>query len=333
MTTILAERLSSAGQAVFAVEIWRCNGTQLAVVSPGQPAAISDRPAVIRELVDRHLGREGAVMFRGFHKVTSGGFRDFAASFGHQMLGYDFGSTPRSRIEEGVYSSTEYPAHQWIPQHNEQAYTTRWPMKIWFYCDLPAVQGGETPIADSRVLYQRLDPAIRRRFADKRLMYVRNYGNGLDLPWEKVFQTSDRSEVEAFCRREQIECEWLDCGRLRTRQVCQSEARHPVSGDPVWFNQAHLFHVSSLQPDLRETLLAAVDDEIDLPRNTYYGDGTRIEDDLLEEIRGLYDELMLRFTWQESDILMLDNMLTSHGRAPFQGPRRVLVSMAQPWPA
>ena len=332
MTLIIKERFAAVDHTVFAVEVWRCNGTRLAVVSPRRPTAIAERPDAIRELVDLHLAREGAVMFRGFDKVTSGGFREFAASFGHEMLGYDFGSTPRSRVEEGVYSSTEYPAHQWIPQHNEQSYTTRWPMKIWFYCDLPALQGGETPIADSRVLYQRLDPAIRRRFADNRLMYVRNYGNGLDLPWEKVFHTSERSEVEAFCRREQIECEWLEGGRLRTRQVCQSEARHPVSGDAVWFNQAHLFHVSSLEPDLREALLDAIDDEIDLPRNTYYGDGTSIETAILDEIRGLYDELMLRFTWQESDILMLDNMLTSHGRAPFEGPRRILVSMAQPWP-
>jgi alpha-ketoglutarate-dependent taurine dioxygenase len=333
MTLIIQERLASVDHAAFAVEVWRCNGTRLAVVSPRQPTAIADQTDALRELVDLHLAHEGAVLFRGFQKVTSTGFRGFAASFGHEMLGYDFGSTPRSRVEEGVYSSTEYPAHQWIPQHNEQSYTTRWPMKIWFYCDLPALKGGETPIADSRVLYKRLDPAIRRRFADKRLMYVRNYGNGLDLPWEKVFHTSDRSEVEAFCRRERIECEWLDGDRLRTRQVSQSEARHPMSGDAVWFNQAHLFHVSSLEPDLREALLDAVDDEIDLPRNTYYGDGTPIEAAILDEIRGLYDQLMLRFTWQESDILMLDNMLTSHGRAPFEGPRRVLVSMAQPWPA
>ncbi|MFX5351211.1 hypothetical protein ABTD19_17435, partial [Acinetobacter baumannii] len=96
------------------------------------------------------------------------------------------------------------------------------------------------------------------------------YGRGLDLPWEEVFQTSDRAAVEDFCRSQDIAWEWFDDGTLRTRQVCQSEMRHPVTGEAVWFNQAHLFHVSGLEPAVREALLEAVDPE-DLPRNVVYG--------------------------------------------------------------
>ncbi len=70
---------------------------------------------------------------------------------------------------------------------------------------------------------------------------------------------------------------WKSDGELRTRQVCQATAQHPRSGDWVWFNQAHLFHVSNLEAGLRETLLSVVD-EIDLPRNVYYGDGGAIEE-------------------------------------------------------
>ena len=54
--------------------------------------------------------------------------------FGHELLAYEFGSTPRSAVQSGVYTSTEYPAHQHIPLHNEQAYTREWPMRIWFHC-------------------------------------------------------------------------------------------------------------------------------------------------------------------------------------------------------
>jgi alpha-ketoglutarate-dependent taurine dioxygenase len=38
----------------------------------------------------------------------------------------------------------------------------------------------------------------------------------------------------------------------------------------------------------------------------------------------------VEFAWQDDDVLMLDNMLTAHGRAPFQGPRKVVVAMAEP---
>lgn len=333
MDTMTTDASTSVRADNLALDVWTKSATQLLVVSPTATETIFDRADELRRIANRHLLREGAILLRGFKKGQVADFHSFAASFGQEMLTYEFGSTPRSKIQEGVYSSTEYPAHQWIPQHNEQSYTTRWPMKIWFYCDTAAAGGGETPIANSREVYRRIPDAIRRRWRDKGLMYVRNYGNGLDVPWEQVFQTADRAEVEAFCARHQIQCEWRDDGSLRTRQICQSEALHPVTGEAVWFNQAHLFHVTGLEPEVRETLLAAVDDESELPRNVFYGDGTDIEESVLDEIRDVYTDLMLAFRWEEGDILMLDNMLTSHGRAPFAAPRRVLVAMAEPFPA
>jgi alpha-ketoglutarate-dependent taurine dioxygenase len=333
MDVVATDRASWIHAGGISLDNWTQSETRLLVVSPLEAESMFDRSDELRDLVNKHLHREGAVLLRGFEAGQVSDFHRFAADFGYEMLSYEFGSTPRSKVEEGVYSSTEYPAHQWIPQHNEQSYTDQWPMKIWFYCDVAAATGGETPIANSREVYRRIPESIRRRWADKQLMYVRNYGNGLDVPWEQVFQTADRAKVEAFCDLHQIQCEWRDDGGLRTRQVCQSEALHPVTQESVWFNQAHLFHVSGLEPTVRETLLSAIDDESELPRNVLYGDGTAIEEEILDEIRGVYAELMLSFTWQRGDILTLDNMLTSHGRAPFTGRRRLLVAMAEPWPA
>jgi alpha-ketoglutarate-dependent taurine dioxygenase len=311
--------------------MWERDATRLLVVEATQSDGLLERLQDIHRLAERSLQVHGAILFRGFSRSSVDAFHDFAASFGHRLLPYEFGSTPRSRIGAGVYSSTEYPADQSIPQHNEQSYTCAWPMKIWFYCETPPSERGATPISDSRALYRRIDPAIRRRFAKAGLMYVRNYGNGLDLAWQQVFRTTDRAAVEAFCRSRRIAWEWLDNERLRTWQICQSEASHPVTGAPVWFNQAHLFHVSSLAAETRDALLATVD-ESDLPRHVYYGDGTPIEDAILDEIRSHYDALTLSCRWQKGDVLMLDNMLTAHGRAPFRGARRILVAMAEPWP-
>jgi alpha-ketoglutarate-dependent taurine dioxygenase len=293
----------------------------------GRPG-LDEVAAELHTLVAQHLERVGGLLFRGFDVPDVAAFKRFAASFGHPLLNYEFGSTPRTQVEQGVYSSTEYPAHQWIPQHNEQAYTRQWPMRICFYCDTAPEQGGETPIADSRKVLRRIDPAIRRRFTDRQLMYVRNYGNGLDLPWQSVFNTEEPKAAEAYCRVQGIDWEWKEDGELKTRQVCQAVAAHPRTGDAVWFNQAHLFHVSALEAPVREALLEVVDKE-DLPRNVYYGDGSPIEDSVLDEIRGVYDELTISFAWKKGDMLMLDNMLTTHGRAPYKGPRRIVVAMAE----
>ncbi|MGA9222360.1 MAG: TauD/TfdA family dioxygenase, partial [Pseudomonas graminis] len=257
------------------------------------------------------------------------GFQRFAASFGHPLLNYEFGSTPRSQVDgKGVYTSTEYPAHRSIPLHNEQAYTTEWPMRIFFYCAKAAVSGGETPIADSRRVFQRISPALRKRFEEKRLMYVRNYGNGLDLTWQQVFNTERHSDVEDYCRPRGIQCDWNEDGDLRTRQLVQGVAQHPRTKDWVWFNQAHLFHLSNLDEEMQEILLDTVGEE-GLPRNVYYGDGSPLEADALAEIRGVLSECEVVFPWQTGDVLMLDNMLTAHSRKPFSGERKVVVAMAE----
>ncbi|WP_053186187.1 TauD/TfdA family dioxygenase [Pseudomonas kilonensis] len=285
--------------------------------------------AQIQQVVETELPRAGGILFRGFAFKGEADFEEFARSFGHELLTYDYASTPRTKLNNRVYTSTEYPAHQVIPLHNEQSYSLNWPMKIWFHCMQASQVGGETPIADSRLVYQQLDPAIRQRFAEKRLMYVRNYGNGLDLPWQQAFSTEDRSQVERFCRASNIAFQWTDDGELSTRQVCQAVAQHPVTGEWVWFNQAHLFHISNLAASVRETLISIVGEQ-GVPRNVFYGDGSPIELEALEHIREVLQRCQVSFPWQAGDVLMLDNMLVAHGRSTFQGSRKVVVAMAEP---
>jgi hypothetical protein len=95
----------------------------------------------------------------------------------------------------------------------------------------------------------------------------------------------------------------------------------------VWFNQAHLFHVSALEPATRTSLLAAVGEK-NLPRNVYFGDGSTIPDEQLDMVRRAYDSATTAFPWQAGDVLMLDNRLVAHGRRPFTGDRKVIVAMA-----
>lgn len=320
--------MAAAREHDLSVQPLLANSSLPLLVQPGADYATS--LAALAELARTRLHKVGGLLLRGFDVLGEQAFQQLVRSFGHELLSYEFGSTPRKAVEQGVYTSTEYPAHQVIPLHNEQSYTLQWPLKIWFHCVQPSAEGGETPIADSRLIYHRIDPALRQRFIDKRLMYVRNYGNGLDLPWQQAFNSEEHQVVEAFCRANRIDFEWKDDGELRTRQVCQAVARHPISQDMVWFNQAHLFHVSNLAPAVREGLLAVVEDPLDLPRNVYYGDGSPLEDSALEEIRGVLDDCTLRFPWQQGDVLMLDNMLVAHGRASFKGARKVIVAMAEP---
>ncbi len=282
-----------------------------------------------RPVLEQALERHGGILFRGFGLEGAADLQRFIQAVAGEALEYRERSSPRSAVEGRIYTSTDYPPQYPIFLHNENSYQSIWPLKVFFFCQTPAALGGETPIADCRQVLARLDPEVRRRFADKGWMYVRNFGDGFGLDWPQVFQTSDRDAVTEHCRKSGIAVEWKDGNRLRTRAVRPALARHPRTGEELWFNHCTFFHVSTLAADIREELLAIFDEE-DLPTNTFYGDGTPIEPDVLAHLRSAYDQSTLRFPWQKGDLLLLDNMLVAHGRAPYQGERKILVGMAEP---
>jgi len=280
-----------------------------------------------REFIETQLQKHGVILFRGFDIKAVSEFERFALAICPELFG-EYGDLPREGVGGKVYGSTPYPANQPILFHNESSHMHRWPMKIWFHCVTAARQGGETPIVDCRQVYELLNPRIRERFEQKGVMYVRNYTNGLDVDWQEFFQTTDKAAVEDYCKKAFIDFEWKDGDGLRTRQVCRAVAQHPKTGETVFFNQVQLHHISCLEPSVRESLLAMFREE-DLPRNCYYGDGSPIENSVMQEVLEVYRHSAVNFPWQEGDILMLDNMLTAHGRNPFAGPRKIVVAMGE----
>jgi alpha-ketoglutarate-dependent taurine dioxygenase len=282
-----------------------------------------------RPAVDTLVHRAGAVLFRGFGVTGAADFRAVMDALSPRVLEYGERSSPRSQVQDGVYTSTEYPADQPIVPHNEQSYTLNWPTRIVFYCERAPTTGGRTPLVDSRRVLAGLRPQTVQRFERLGVRYVRNYLPGLSLPWQEAFQTDSRDEVAAYCAAEGIDAQWLAADHLRTSQVRPAVHTHPVTGARTWFNHAVFFHVTSLPEEVRDELLDALPDE-DLPYNTYYGDGTPIEPDVLAEIRAVTAAETRSFAWEPGDVLVVDNMITAHAREPYTGPRRILTAMADP---
>jgi alpha-ketoglutarate-dependent taurine dioxygenase len=276
------------------------------------------------------LAQYGGLLFRNFKVASASEFQRFIETVAGRPMEYLERSSPRKTVHEQIYSSTEYPADQSIFLHNENSYARSWPLRIFFYCEVPPTAGGETPLADVRSVYQRITPEIKERFRAKGVLYVRHFSAYLGIPWEVAFQSADRAKVERYCASAGYEATWIEGDCLRTRRIGKAVAKHPQTGEDVWFNHAAFFHVNTLPDALAQGLLKQLGEDR-LPTQTYYGDGSPIEPETLTHLRQCYDEAKLVFPWRRGDVLMLDNMLVAHGRAPFKGPRRILVGMADPF--
>lgn len=283
------------------------------------------------DFVNKLYLENGILLFRGF--ISEIDKNDFAqvvniTSEG-KALNYAEPSTPRTKVKDQVYTSTEYPKEQIISQHNEHSYSTFWPKKLFFYCEKPSFSGGSTPIADSRAVYKMIPNNIIQKFESKNgVSYIRNFNNEMDISWEDFFETPDRNKVKEYCDKKGIQFQWKEDNSLRTSQSCQAVLEIPETNEKVWFNQAHLFHYSNLGEEISNYLIEVYGKE-NLPRNSSFGDGTDIDLEDLRKIRDVYEKCMFKFDWQKGDLLMVNNILYSHGRDSYTGDRTVLVSMSE----
>ena len=305
------------------------------VVEPDGPAdlgALVEAVTAGRDALDRQLLEHGALVLRGWEVATLDDFaRAVSAVSGEDALfNYAGGASPRNALNSaGLYTSTEYPPEVALSLHNELSYADVHPRRLFFFCLVASETGGETTLADSRRILQALDPEIVDAFRRRGVRYIRNLSpeRGGGYSWREAFECEDKAGAEAGCRRLGAAYEWLPGDVLRLSQVRPATARHPVTGEEVWFNQADGFHPSALDPAAYAAMLAHYGHEDRFRLNAAYGDGGPIEPAALADIRAVLRDQTVPHAWRPGDIVVLDNHLAAHGRNPFTGPRRIALAM------
>jgi len=307
---------------------------------PAAVAALLARPEA-RSLLRRH----GAILFRGFGLQ---GLADFEAvveaHYGDEVSVNVGGLSPRGTIKQDkIYESTRFPAHLRLHQHNEYSHMEHPPRDLFFYCDQPAAEGGETPLADSRRILAEIPAEIRSEFEKRGVRYRRHYYGRYWFPllrllnrfvklhrsWQEALGSHDREEAAAQARALGLSLKWHLDGSASVAVRRPALAHHPDTGEEVWFNQAASQQVTPKVYGWGRFLgyHAMYPLAKDRPFHTAYGDGGRIPIRYLHRIIEATDRVTVAIPWEAGDLIWIDNFLVSHGRMPYKGQRRVMVAL------
>ena len=283
-----------------------------------------------KEEIEGALLESGAIKFSGVRIESQKDFQYIVNSIGEEFLAYIDGNSPRTKLSDKVYTSTEYDQDQKITMHNELSYSAQWPNRLFFSCIQSAESGGETLLADSRQIVQNMNPAIVREIESRGVTYIRNLhaGQGLGPSWQDTFETESKEKLEEHCKNLSIELEWIEQDGVRLKQHRKGIIPHRTTGEKVWFNQIDQFHPYQLGGQLYEALSVIYQDPYEFPTYVTYGDGKEIEELVVKEIMNTIDQVTMAPQWNQHELLLVDNEMVSHGRNSFTGDRTVLVAMS-----
>jgi alpha-ketoglutarate-dependent taurine dioxygenase len=238
---------------------------------------------------------------------------------------------PRRPYSPGVYSSSKWPPNQPMCLHHELSYALEFPSFMLFACLTAPIDRGATPVADSAAVLHALPAELVERFERAGWLLIRNYNDDIGASVADAFGTDDRGAIESYCRAHAITFEWQPDGGLRTWQRRSAVITHPFTGQRCWFNQIAFLNEWTIDPEVREYLVDVYGKD-GLPFNTRFGNGDAIGADIVQVINEVYEAHTVRERWQAGDLMLVDNVRTAHGREAFEGPREVVVAMADAVP-
>lgn len=296
------------------------------------------------EAIEALLTLHGGLVFRGFAVRGAEDFSRFVRLFDSFATGYVGGANVRRELAEEVYEASQYAAPLKLPLHQEMAYAQDYPGRAVFFCRKPAERGGETIICDMRQLTRDLPEPLREKLEAGGVSNVRNFTaprtdggeeRATEHPdqksWKTGFFTDDRREVEEICGERGMKPVWHEDGSLTVTVEFDAFTPHPVTGERIYRSNIHLDlysdrELAKLPREVREPIQEMFGNQV-IKSGIYLGDGTELSDEEIDIFTSLFDRHEVSWLWQPGDIMLLDNLLTAHGRNPYEGTRDVQVGL------
>jgi alpha-ketoglutarate-dependent taurine dioxygenase len=233
----------------------------------------------------------------------------------------------RSDLGHGVYSAPVWAGDREMCHHHEQSYGVTYPRLLFIAGIRAPARGGTMLLADTRRALDALPDTLRQRFADLGWRLVRNYRPYLGLSWAAALGVADQAQASGLLAARGVDAAWAADGSLRTSQRRPAVTRHPVTGEPCWFNDVAFFNQWSVDETERAVMLSAFGPD-GLPMNTFFGDGEPLSRLEFQAVLDAYDKVTDRVELRPGELLVVDNVLTAHGREPYTGDLDLAVALA-----
>lgn len=243
------------------------------------------------------------------------------------LIPYTDRVSPRTTLHENVYTSTEYSANASIFFHSENCSKSSWPQYIAFYCKTKPPESGNTTVSSVREVTKSVPSEIRSKFIQKNILHIRNLGGMVGNSIKDNFGIDDRISVDKICADSLIEPEWVGEDQLKLKYLRKPITIHPQTKEELWFNNIVYWDIVSLDKPLQRALKRRPEEH--LPFKTYFQDGSPIPQEWMTLMADLYRNAQIPFEWEEDCLLILDNMLFTHGRETYSGEREVWTAMGE----
>ncbi|KAJ4831081.1 hypothetical protein Tsubulata_006068 [Turnera subulata] len=243
--------------------------------------------------------------YRGFPVTTAFDFNRVVEAFGYEELAYSGNDTLRTHVVGRVYTANESPLDQNISFHHEMNRLPVFPSKLFFFCEVEPKSGGETPLAVSHVVHNKIKeryPDFVKRLEDPGLIYTRILPEENDLSspigrgWRSIFSTQDKSVAEERAAKLKTRLEWLEQGGVKAITGPLPAIRYDESRNrKIWFNAiggAARTHKG------KDPLLVI----------TFGDDGDPLPVDILLDCLNILEDESVAIPWQRGDFMLVDNL-------------------------
>ncbi|MFL6127654.1 MAG: TauD/TfdA family dioxygenase [Mycobacteriales bacterium] len=287
--------------------------------------SVAGRRAELLDLV----GRAGAVLVRGLGVRSAADVAAARDALGLRPAELREHFAPRAALGDGTWAAPEWAADREMCLHHEQSYAVELPWLLLTGVLRAPDAGGEALLGDTRAALAALPAPLAARFRRDGWRLLRNFRPHFGLPWSAAYGTDDPRALAHELAGWRIGWQWRDGGVLHTEQRRPAVLRHPVTGEDCWTNQLAFFSAWSIDRAEREILLGAFGPD-GVPFTTAHGDGQPLAEEDFRAVLDAYDEILVPLPVQPGDLLLLDNLLTAHGRRPYTGARELAVAPAEP---